>query len=370
MEMWRILSKRKNNFFKQNLAAVAIALLLVIAPAIPSYAEDYSLLVSPSQSISLPSDFAQQGRFVDFIYEYYPVPSGNTSGGIIGATYDLYVMIPDTIIAYLSPSDIGKSVAGYRFFQVNWSPVQSIVNSKYAIKEWSLVDYDLSCNLGQAYINKTGSYSNSSMSTYIEWSSSGETLGYSTIYLSGMLHFKLTYCSSGSSASDSMTGSVLASNLPYLTASFSSLSSYGTIYGSSTGKVGSLISEGFNTLHNDSSAIQSSINSFSAANHADLVGLKDALINSGNSSPINNASSSAGSAISGYDEKESALLGSADTHISNLIPDLSLLGTYQQSTDFWLSAVNALPDNLGSFWLLFVFGFVLAFIFFILRLKS
>lgn len=370
MEMWRRLARRKKNFLKQNLAAVAIALLLAIVPAIPSYAEDYSLLVPPSQSISLPSDFAQQGRFVDFVYEYYPIPSGNTAGGIIGATYDLYVMIPDTIIAQFSGSDIGKTVVGYRFFSVDWFPVQTIVNSKYAIKDWSLVDYDLSCNFGQAYINKTGSYSNSGMSTYIEWSSSGETLGYYTIYLSGILHFKLTYCSSGSSSSDSMTGGVLASNLPYITASYPSQSSFGNVYGSFTGKVGSLISDGFNTLHNDSSAIQSSINSFSVANHSDLVGLKDALINSGNSSPINNASSSAGSAISGYDEKESALLGSADTHISNLNPDLSLLGTYQQSTDFWLSAVNALPDNLGSFWLLFVFGFVLAFIFFILRLKS
>lgn len=370
MEMWRRLKKFKVIFFKKHLAAVAIALIMVIAPAIPSYAEDYSEIVNSSQSISLPSNFAQQGRFVDFIYEYYPVPSGNHPGGIIGATYDLYVMIPDITIAHLSPSHIGKAVAGYRFFQVNWSPVQSIVSSRYPIKEWSLVDYDLSCNFGQAYINKTGSYTNSSMSTYFEWSSSGEILGYPTIYLSGMLHFKLTYCSSGSSSSDTMTGSILASNYPYLTSSYPSQSSFGNIYGSSTGSMGSLISEAFNTLHNDSSAIKSSINSFSAANHADLVGLKDALINSGNSSPINNASSSAGSAISCYDEQESALLGSADTHISNLTPDLSLLSTYQQSTEFWLSAVNALPDNLGSFWLLFVFGFVLAFIFFILRLKS
>lgn len=370
MEMWRRLAKRKKNFLKQNLAAVAIALLLAIVPAIPSFAEDYSVIVTPSQSISLPSNFAQQGRFIDFIYEYYPVPSGNTPSGIIGATYDLYVMIPEITVASPGSSFVGQHLSGYRYFRVDWLPVSSVVNSKYKLIDFALVDYDLDCNFGQAYVTKNGVQTSSRLSTFFQWSSSGEILNSGSIYLSGTLHFKVTYCSSGSSASDSMTGSVLASNLPYMDYSYPSQTVFGSISASSTGSMGTLISDGFNTLHNDSSAIQSSINSFSAANHADLVGLKDALINSGNSSPINNASSSAGSAISGYDEKESALLGSADTHISNLNPDLSLLGTYQQSTDFWLSAVNALPDNLGSFWLLFVFGFVLAFIFFILRLKS
>lgn len=79
----------------------------------------------------------------------------------------------------------------------------------------------------------------------------------------------------------------------------------------------------------------------------------------------NNFVAAAGSLEAGQAELE----GAADASLEAVDYDkINMLGTYSQSISFWGRIINALPTVTGAFWEVLVFGFLIAFLVFILRL--
>lgn len=67
--------------------------------------------------------------------------------------------------------------------------------------------------------------------------------------------------------------------------------------------------------------------------------------------------------------QEDALNADADANVDAVdLDQLDLLGTYSQSMSFWMALVASLPAAVGSIWEVLVFGFLIAFLLFILRL--
>lgn len=65
---------------------------------------------------------------------------------------------------------------------------------------------------------------------------------------------------------------------------------------------------------------------------------------------------------------QAILEAQADSAFDAVDMDVSLLGTYSQSMSFWMRCINALPTISGALWEVLVFGFLIAFLIFILRL--
>lgn len=69
-----------------------------------------------------------------------------------------------------------------------------------------------------------------------------------------------------------------------------------------------------------------------------------------------------------FESAQAVIELAADDDFNAVDMDVSLLGTYSQSMSFWMRCVNALPTIAGSLWEVLVFGFLIAFLIFILRL--
>lgn len=69
------------------------------------------------------------------------------------------------------------------------------------------------------------------------------------------------------------------------------------------------------------------------------------------------------------ESQNSALENQADINFDSVdFGGVSVISTYSQSVNWWLRCVNHLPNVIGSVWDVLVFGFLIAFILFILRL--
>lgn len=67
---------------------------------------------------------------------------------------------------------------------------------------------------------------------------------------------------------------------------------------------------------------------------------------------------------------QSNLENAADASLAAVdFNQVNIIDTYSQSVSFWLQLVNQLPSMLGALWSVLIFGFVLAFVLFIVRLR-
>ena len=70
------------------------------------------------------------------------------------------------------------------------------------------------------------------------------------------------------------------------------------------------------------------------------------------------------------ESQQSVLEGAADASVGAVdMNDINIIDNFSQSVSFWGSLVSQLPTVLGSLWSVFIFGLLLAFVLFVLRIR-
>lgn len=96
----------------------------------------------------------------------------------------------------------------------------------------------------------------------------------------------------------------------------------------------------------------------------------DQLIDGGDSSGIDQSNQEFADHNSAYQDQEGILMDDAAASIDDVDMDTtSFISSYAVSTKFFMDLLDGHIDNSGGFWLVVVFGFLLSFVFYILRLR-
>lgn len=105
-------------------------------------------------------------------------------------------------------------------------------------------------------------------------------------------------------------------------------------------------------------------------NHDNLEALTSAIVNDQVAGDVlQDANDTFVDSAGSYMTAEAALQDQADAAFEQVDFDaVDMIGTYSQSISFWGQLISALPQAIGSFWEVIVFGFLIAFLVFILRL--
>lgn len=139
------------------------------------------------------------------------------------------------------------------------------------------------------------------------------------------------------------------------------------------------------TQHNDMALLNEQtrvmmerLAAFYTNNHLDLqnIAIQDKefymYMNSGSDSQIVNSDSGLQNVVADRDKQEADLLGQASDDIGSLdsLNGLDVLSDYSQSTNFWMSCVSTISTDLPQLWGILIFGFIVAFSGWVLRMRN
>lgn len=120
---------------------------------------------------------------------------------------------------------------------------------------------------------------------------------------------------------------------------------------------------------------------FASDNHLDIQSViqnmnnnhKDVMqyLGSGSDDQIINSDSGLQTVVTDRDNQQDQILGSADKNIDSLdsVGGLDILSDYSQSTTFWMNCVSTIQADLSQLWGILIFGFIVSFAGWILRMR-